>query len=83
MSFTDKAKNKVEEVVGKVKDRIGGATGDRDLQAEGQADPSKSNLKQAAGGATGDESLKAEGNKDEAKGNLKDAGENVKDAFKA
>jgi uncharacterized protein YjbJ (UPF0337 family) len=47
MSTEDKVKNKVEEVVGKVKDRVGGATGDRDLQAEGQADQSKSNLKQA------------------------------------
>ena len=47
MSAEDKVKNKVEEVVGKAKDRIGGATGDRDLQAEGQADQSKSNLKQA------------------------------------
>ena len=47
MSAEDKIKNKVEEVVGKAKDRIGGATGDRDLQAEGQADQSKSNLKQA------------------------------------
>ena len=47
MSAEDKARNKVEEVVGKVKDRVGGATGDRDLQAEGQADQSKSNLKQA------------------------------------
>jgi uncharacterized protein YjbJ (UPF0337 family) len=47
MSTEDKVKNKVEEVVGKVKDRVGGATGDRDLQAEGQADQSRSNLKQA------------------------------------
>jgi uncharacterized protein YjbJ (UPF0337 family) len=47
MSSEDKINNKVEEVVGKVKDRVGGATGDRDLQAEGQADQSVSNLKQA------------------------------------
>jgi uncharacterized protein YjbJ (UPF0337 family) len=47
MSNEDKLNNKVEEVVGKVKDRVGGATGDRDLQAEGQADQSRSNLKQA------------------------------------
>ncbi|HSP37068.1 MAG TPA: CsbD family protein [Frankiaceae bacterium] len=47
MSSEDKINNKVEEIVGKAKDRIGGATGDRDLQAEGQADQSKSNLKQA------------------------------------
>ena len=47
MSSEDKLNNKIEEAVGKVKDRIGGATGDRDLQAEGQADQSRSNLKQA------------------------------------
>jgi len=47
MSSENKIDNKVEETVGKVKDRVGGATGDRDLQAEGQVQPSKSNLKQA------------------------------------
>jgi uncharacterized protein YjbJ (UPF0337 family) len=47
MSNEDKLNNKVEEVTGKVKDRVGGATGDRDLQAEGQAQQSKSSLKQA------------------------------------
>jgi uncharacterized protein YjbJ (UPF0337 family) len=43
----DKMNNKADEVIGKVKDRVGGATGDRDLQAEGQAQKSKGNLKQA------------------------------------
>ena len=47
MSSENKIDNKVDEAVGKVKDRVGGATGDRDLQAEGQAQQSKSNLKQA------------------------------------
>jgi uncharacterized protein YjbJ (UPF0337 family) len=47
MAAEDKLNNKIEEVVGKVKDRVGGATGDRELQAEGQADQSRSNLKQA------------------------------------
>src|SRR4051794_7684291 len=47
VSTEKKVDNKVEEVVGKVKDRVGGATGDRELQAEGQADQSRSNLKQA------------------------------------
>jgi uncharacterized protein YjbJ (UPF0337 family) len=42
-----KLDNKVEEVLGKVKERVGGATGDRELQAEGQADQTRSNLKQA------------------------------------
>jgi uncharacterized protein YjbJ (UPF0337 family) len=47
MAGEDKLNNKIEEVVGKVKDRVGGATGDRELQAEGRADQSRSNLKQA------------------------------------
>jgi uncharacterized protein YjbJ (UPF0337 family) len=47
MSSEDKVNNKAEEVSGKVKDRVGGATGNRDLQAEGQAEQSKSSLKQA------------------------------------
>jgi uncharacterized protein YjbJ (UPF0337 family) len=47
MASDDKLNNKIEEVVGKVKDRVGGATGDRELQAEGQADQTRSNLKQA------------------------------------
>jgi uncharacterized protein YjbJ (UPF0337 family) len=47
VSDQDKLNNKAEEVIGKVKDRVGGATGDRDLQAEGQADQSRSNFKQA------------------------------------
>ncbi|MDQ1671550.1 MAG: CsbD-like, partial [Frankiaceae bacterium] len=42
MSTDKKVDNKVDEVIGKVKDRVGGATGDRDLQAEGQAQQSKS-----------------------------------------
>jgi uncharacterized protein YjbJ (UPF0337 family) len=47
MSSENKINNKIDEAVGKAKDRVGGATGDRDLQAEGQAQQSKSNLKQA------------------------------------
>ena len=47
MGTDDKMDNKADEVIGKVKDRVGGATGDRDLQAEGQAQKSKGNLKQA------------------------------------
>jgi len=47
LSTEKKVNNKVEEVVGKVKDRVGGATGDRELQAEGRADQSRSNVKQA------------------------------------
>lgn len=47
MGTDDKINNKADEVIGKVKDRVGGATGDRDMQAEGQAQKSKGNLKQA------------------------------------
>lgn len=47
MSGIDKMKNKAEELGGKGKEAAGDATDDRDLQAEGQADQSKSNLKQA------------------------------------
>jgi uncharacterized protein YjbJ (UPF0337 family) len=47
VSFTDKIKNTVEEKTGKAKSRAGGATGDRDLQAEGDKDQTKGNLKNA------------------------------------
>jgi uncharacterized protein YjbJ (UPF0337 family) len=47
MGTDDKMDNKADELIGKAKDWVGGATGDRDLQAEGQAQKSKGNLKQA------------------------------------
>ncbi len=47
MSLEDKLKNKGEELQGKGKVAAGSATGDQDLEAEGHADQSKSNLKQA------------------------------------
>ena len=47
MSGIDKMKNKAEELTGKGKEGVGNATGDRDLQAEGQADQVSGNLKQA------------------------------------
>lgn len=47
MSDKDKAKNKAEELTGKVKERFGDATDDTDLEAEGKADQAKANLKQA------------------------------------
>ena len=47
MSATDKIKNTAEEMTGKTKQRVGGATGDRDLQAEGDKDQAKGNLKNA------------------------------------
>jgi uncharacterized protein YjbJ (UPF0337 family) len=47
VSGIDKAKNKAEELGGQGKEAVGDATGDRDLQAEGQKDQAKGNLKQA------------------------------------
>jgi len=47
MSFKDKIDNKVESARGKMKQRAGGASGDRDMQAEGDAEQTKGDLKQA------------------------------------
>ncbi|MEO6700111.1 MAG: CsbD family protein [Jatrophihabitantaceae bacterium] len=47
MSALDKAKNKVEELTGKAKEKAGQATGDEQLEAEGNVDQTKGNLKQA------------------------------------
>ena len=47
MSGTDKIKNKVQEVTGDVKEKVGAATGNEQLQAEGEKDQSKGDLKQA------------------------------------
>jgi uncharacterized protein YjbJ (UPF0337 family) len=47
MSGMDKINNKVEEAKGDAKEKLGDATGNEQLQAEGQADQSKGNLKQA------------------------------------
>ena len=47
MAFDDKVDNKAEEVGGKVKEGVGRATDDEQLEAEGKTDQSKSKLKQA------------------------------------
>jgi uncharacterized protein YjbJ (UPF0337 family) len=47
MSAIDKAKNKAEEVKGKVKQDVGQATDSPTLEGEGKADETKGNLKQA------------------------------------
>ena len=47
MSALDKAKNKAEELGGKVKEKTGQATGDHRLEAEGNIDQTSGNLKQA------------------------------------
>lgn len=47
MSGLDKAKNKIQETKGHVKEGAGEATGDKDLRNEGKADKASGNLKQA------------------------------------
>jgi uncharacterized protein YjbJ (UPF0337 family) len=47
MSGQDKAKNKADEVAGKVKEEFGDATDNADLEAEGKVDQAKADLKQA------------------------------------
>ena len=46
VSFTDKLKNKAQELRGRIKRNTGEVTGDRSLQAKGRADEVKGNLKQ-------------------------------------
>jgi uncharacterized protein YjbJ (UPF0337 family) len=43
----DKLKHSTEKTLGKAKEGLGDATDDRELQAEGKAEQSKSDLKQA------------------------------------
>jgi uncharacterized protein YjbJ (UPF0337 family) len=47
MGADDKFSNKAEELKGTAKERLGGATGDEHLQAEGAADRSEAHTKQA------------------------------------
>ncbi len=47
MGTDDKIDNKLEELGGKAKEGVGNATGDEELQAQGQGDQAKGNLKQA------------------------------------
>jgi uncharacterized protein YjbJ (UPF0337 family) len=47
MSAVDKAKNKVEETAGAAKEKVGQATGDQSMEAEGKGDRAKGNLKDA------------------------------------
>ena len=47
MSAIDKAKNSVEKVEGTIKEKLGRATDDKSLEAEGQKDQTKGNLKDA------------------------------------
>ena len=47
MGTDDKIENKAEELQGKAKEKVGEATGDEELEAQGHTDQAKSNLKQA------------------------------------
>ena len=47
MGTEDKFDNKLEDLGGKAKEGVGRATGDEELQAQGEGDQAKSNLKQA------------------------------------
>jgi uncharacterized protein YjbJ (UPF0337 family) len=46
MGATDKIEDKAEELGGKAKQAVGGATGDRDLQTEGLKDEKSGQVKQ-------------------------------------
>lgn len=48
MGVGDKFSNKAEELGGRAKESAGAAMGDRDLQAEGQADQGEAGIKQGA-----------------------------------
>lgn len=45
MGFDDKAKHKVEDMVGRGKEATGAATDDDSLRAEGKADQTKAGIK--------------------------------------
>ncbi|ALE79561.1 hypothetical protein WY02_15200 [Pseudonocardia sp. AL041005-10] len=47
MSFTDKAKNKAQDAVGRAKEKVGDVTGNDDLKHDGQADQAEAAAKQA------------------------------------
>jgi uncharacterized protein YjbJ (UPF0337 family) len=47
MGLDDKIENKAQEVTGKVKEGVGKANNDPDLEAEGRTDQAAGNLKQA------------------------------------
>jgi uncharacterized protein YjbJ (UPF0337 family) len=47
MGTDDKMSNAAEAAKGKIKEKTGDATDNRDLQAEGQAEKTKADLKQA------------------------------------
>jgi uncharacterized protein YjbJ (UPF0337 family) len=46
MGTDDKVNNKAEELKGKAKEKVGQATGDEELEAEGHSDHAKGDVKQ-------------------------------------
>jgi uncharacterized protein YjbJ (UPF0337 family) len=47
MGADDKTQNKVQEIRGDAKEKIGAATGDEGLERQGERDQASANLKQA------------------------------------
>ena len=47
MSDKDKLSNSAQEFKGNVKEKVGGATDNKDLEAKGKSDQAKGSLKQA------------------------------------
>ncbi len=47
MGLDDKIGNKTEELTGSAKEKVGQATDNKDLEAEGKGDKASGNLKQA------------------------------------
>ena len=47
MGADDKTQNKVQEIRGDAKEKLGAATGDEGLERQGERDQSAANLKQA------------------------------------
>lgn len=47
MGDQDKTEHKGEDLKGKAKETVGGATGDEELERQGKGDQAKSDLKQA------------------------------------
>lgn len=46
MGLDDKIKNKAQDLAGKAKEKVGEATGNDDLRAEGQKDQAEGNVKE-------------------------------------
>lgn len=45
MGYDDKIKNKADEGVGKIKETVGGMTGNEEMRQEGEVDKNKAKLK--------------------------------------